>query len=428
MASPLISERHPWVKYVALIGMGVAIYAGAVWISFSLIVAIAWGAVIAIAVRPIQRKLGKFIGEKLAAVSLIALTCVIFTVLAGMAGYGAVTEIGSLSEKAHRLIAPHETSAPAKAPGGASQDQAASSQGDGSADKTEPSDHRDEAARTNSTTDHPEPADRSGDASGATSPADAKHGIPPAIAEPIHKVKSVLPPSLADKIDPQQILNMAKAQAKSISKIAGLAAFSVLKGIPHLMEALFVAMLTAACCLLSYDRVTSSLRTVSIQLTQRDDILLHIVRSVRGAVNGLVLVGIGEALVCSPLIFVADAGHAVILTFILAIAASIPFCGYPGAILIGGIIAASGSLNMGIAVACWGLFVLFCGEHFVRPKFISDETRLPFLHTIVAIMGGLHMLGLVGLFIGPAILAAAHMLWCELDGSHKDHEGSEQKA
>ena len=409
MASRLISERHPWVKYLALISMGVAIYAGAIWISFSLIVALAWGAVIAIAVRPIQRKLGQSIGAKLAAVSLIGLTCVLFTIMAGIAGYGAVTEIGSLSEKAHHLIAPRQTSAPTDSPEAATKNNAATPQNDGSAGKPDAADHNDKEAGSGST-------------------YGAEPALPPAVTARIDKVKSVLPASLANKIDPQQIMMMAKAQAKSISKIAGFAAFKILKSIPHLLEAFFVAMLTAACCLLSYGRITSSLRRVSIELTQRDDILLHIVRSVRGAVNGLVLVGIGEALVSSPLIFVADASHAVILTILLAIAASIPFCGYPAAILIGCIVAASGSMNMGIAVAGWGLFVLFCGEHFVRPKFISDETRLPFLHTIVAIMGGLHMLGLVGLFIGPAIVAAAHMLWCELDGSRRGQESSEQTA
>lgn len=409
MASPLISERHPWVKYPALIGMGVAIYAGAIWVSFSLIVALAWGAVIAIAVRPIQRKLGQFIGAKLAAISLIGLTCVIFTIMAGIAGYGAVTEIGSLSEKAHRLIAPHEASAPVNGKESTTPGQIASSQTETNAERSDTAHHDDKE--------------------GGSGSADAeKPTLPPAVSTRIDKVKSVLPASLANKIDPQQIMMMAKAQAKSISRIAGLAAFKILKSIPHLLEAFFVAMLTAACCLLSYGRITSSLRTVSMQLTQRDDILLHIVRSVRGAVNGLVLVGIGEALVCSPLIFIADAAHAVILTIVLAIAASIPFCGYPAVILVGGIIAASGSMNMGIAVAGWGLFVLFCGEHFVRPKFISDETRLPFLHTIVAIMGGLHMLGLVGLFIGPAIVAAAHMLWCELDGSRRSPETARRTA
>jgi len=409
MASRLISERHPWVEYLALISMGVAIYAGAIWISFSLIVALAWGAVIAIAVRPIQRKLGQFIGAKMAAISLIGLTCVAFTIMAGIAGYGAVTEIGSLSEKAHHLIAPHQTSAPANGPDAATQDHAAPPQNDESAGKPEPTDHRGEEA-------------------GSSSGDSATPALPPAVSAWIDKVKSVLPASLANKIDPQQIMKMAKAQAKSVSRIAGLAAFKILKSIPHLLEAFFIAMLTAACCLLSYGRVTSSLRRVSVELTQRDDILLHIVRSIRGAVNGLVLVGIGEALVCSPLIFIADASHAVILTILLAIAASIPFCGYPAAILVGGIVAASGSMNMGIAVAGWGLFVLFCGEHFARPKFISDETRLPFLHTMIAILGGLHMLGLVGLFIGPAIVAAAHMLWCELDGSRRGQESSKQTA
>ncbi|MDG6095199.1 AI-2E family transporter [Acetobacter sp. AN02] len=408
MKRPPLSERHPWVKYLSLIGMAAAIYAGAVWISWSLLVALAWGMVIAIAVRPIHRKLGNFIGAKLSAISLISITCLFFVALTGVAGYGAVTEVSTLAQQIRSFTNTQDTS-------GQKQDTAS-----------------DQNAALGQNSQDPAPADTS-DQNEAQDTAPADHpaaksapALPDAISEPMHKVISLLPPSLAAKINPEQIKETAIKQARSMSRIAGLAALKVVKEIPHLMETFFIAMLTAACCLLSYDRVTASMRNVSMELTQRDDILLHIVRSVRGAVNGLVLVGIGEALVCSPLIFAADVRHAVILTFVLAIAASIPFCGYPGAILIGGIIAASGALNMGLAVAAFGIFVLFCGEHFVRPKFISDETRLPFLHTMVAILGGLHMLGLVGLFIGPAILAAAYMLWCELDGSRETTETSDQ--
>mgnify|MGYP004717143233 FL=1 len=193
--------------------------------------------------------------------------------------------------------------------------------------------------------------------------------------------------------------------------------FGIVKEIPHTLETVGIALLTAACCLMSYGRVSSSVLSVSANVLQREDIVVHIVRSIRGAVNGLVLVGFGEALVVAPCIVASGTPHSVILVLLLGIGASIPFCGYPAVLLIGGVIAASHGVTMAVVEIAFGLFVLFVGEHFFRPKFISDETRLPFLHTLIAILGGLSTMGLVGLFIGPALVAAAHMLWCEADGS-----------
>ena len=41
------------------------------------------------------------------------------------------------------------------------------------------------------------------------------------------------------------------------------------------------------------------------------------------------------------------------------------------------------------------------------------STRLPFLWVLVGIFGGLETFGLVGLFLGPAIMAAVLAIWRE---------------
>ncbi|HSS47273.1 MAG TPA: AI-2E family transporter, partial [Burkholderiales bacterium] len=49
--------------------------------------------------------------------------------------------------------------------------------------------------------------------------------------------------------------------------------------------------------------------------------------------------------------------------------------------------------------------------HFVRPALIGGAARLPFLWVLLGILGGLENLGLLGLFLGPAIMAALISLW-----------------
>lgn len=61
----------------------------------------------------------------------------------------------------------------------------------------------------------------------------------------------------------------------------------------------------------------------------------------------------------------------------------------------------------------FGSFV-FLAEYFVRPLLIGSSARLSFIWVLMGIFGGLSTFGIIGLFLGPAILAALIALWREL--------------
>jgi predicted PurR-regulated permease PerM len=56
----------------------------------------------------------------------------------------------------------------------------------------------------------------------------------------------------------------------------------------------------------------------------------------------------------------------------------------------------------------------------VRPKLIGGATKLPFLWVLLGILGGVESFQLLGLFLGPAIMAALMLLWRELTTSPAD--------
>jgi predicted PurR-regulated permease PerM len=137
----------------------------------------------------------------------------------------------------------------------------------------------------------------------------------------------------------------------------------------------------------------------------------QIVASVHGTVNGLVLVGLGEGAVLGVVYFIAGVPHATVLGALTALAAMVPFAA-PAVILIAALLlVAQGALAWGIGVFCIGIVVTFLADHFVRPALIGGATRLPFIWVLLGILGGLEAWGLVGLFLGPAIMAALIMLW-----------------
>ena len=56
---------------------------------------------------------------------------------------------------------------------------------------------------------------------------------------------------------------------------------------------------------------------------------------------------------------------------------------------------------------------MLVGDYFLWPTLVGGAARLPFLLALVGIFGGLQAFGLLGLFVGPVIMAALLVVWRE---------------
>jgi len=163
------------------------------------------------------------------------------------------------------------------------------------------------------------------------------------------------------------------------------------------------------------DRFTAQLRQASERAfgPAGERVGRQIIASVHGTVDGLVLVGLGEGFILGIGYVVAGVPHPTLFGLFTAIAAMVPF----GAPLVFGVAAAllliHGSMMSAIVIVALGMIVTFVADHFVRPTLIGSVTRLPFLWVLLGILGGVEIWGLLGLFLGPAIMAALMLLWRE---------------
>ncbi|HXQ52111.1 MAG TPA: AI-2E family transporter [Stellaceae bacterium] len=140
---------------------------------------------------------------------------------------------------------------------------------------------------------------------------------------------------------------------------------------------------------------------------------VHMVLAVRGTVNGLVLVGLAEGLLLGMAYLLLGVPHPALFGGSTAVLGMIPF----GAPVVFGIaslvlLAQSGVVPAAILLGL-GTVVVFVADHFVRPALIGGAVKLPFLWVLLGILGGLEAFGLVGLFLGPAVMAALIALWRE---------------
>lgn len=137
----------------------------------------------------------------------------------------------------------------------------------------------------------------------------------------------------------------------------------------------------------------------------------HMISAVHGTVNGLVLVGLAEGVVIGIAYVVVGLPYAIPVAALTGVLAVIPF----GAPLVFGAaglyLLAQGALVGGAVVFGFGFLVVFVADHFIRPALIGGSARMPFLGVLLGLLGGLEAFGLLGLFLGPAIMAALISLW-----------------
>jgi hypothetical protein len=141
------------------------------------------------------------------------------------------------------------------------------------------------------------------------------------------------------------------------------------------------------------------------------------VTAVRGTVNGLIVVGFGQGVVMGVAYAIAGVPHAALFGFLTGLLSAIPLgAGVAMALAAASLLAADQAMAAALVFA-FGSVVIFVADHFVRPAFIGGATRLPFLWVLLAILGGIETWGLIGLVIGPALVAALMLLWREWVGS-----------
>ncbi|TDR87261.1 AI-2E family transporter [Enterovirga rhinocerotis] len=137
----------------------------------------------------------------------------------------------------------------------------------------------------------------------------------------------------------------------------------------------------------------------------------QMIASIHGTVDGLVLVGIGEGILIGIAYWFAGVPHPALFGAATAIAAMIPFGAAAVFCAAALLVLADGSVGAAVAIVAVGSIVVFVADHAVRPALIGGATKLPFLWVLIGILGGVETFGLLGLFLGPALMASLHLLW-----------------
>jgi predicted PurR-regulated permease PerM len=185
--------------------------------------------------------------------------------------------------------------------------------------------------------------------------------------------------------------------------------------IVHRVALLLFTLLTLFFVFRDGSSLAEQLRALSDRLIglRGERIARHMIAAVHGTVNGLVLVGLAEGILLGIAYFAVGLPYPASVGALTAVAAVIPFAAPVVYSLAGLYLLAVGNTVGGIVILVFGSVLLFVADHFVRPFLIGGSARLPFLFVLFGILGGLETMGFIGLFIGPAVMAALVALWRE---------------
>ena len=194
------------------------------------------------------------------------------------------------------------------------------------------------------------------------------------------------------------------------------------KDAAHRIVLFFFALMTLFFLLKEGRSLVREMLVVSGRLfgPRGERIARQMVASVHGTVDGLVLIGLGEGFLMGIVYAFAGVPHPILFGALTAFAAMVPFAVTVVFLLVGAVLVAQGAVLAAALVVVFGSVLAFLADHLVRPALIGGTTRLPFLWVLIGILGGVETWGLLGLFIGPALMAATILLWREFAGTEAD--------
>jgi predicted PurR-regulated permease PerM len=239
-------------------------------------------------------------------------------------------------------------------------------------------------------------------------------GLPP--SPPWLRAIPIVGPTFSDTWDAWSAdLSAMENFFKPYLGMIGEGVLSLLLGIAGGVAQFLLALFIAFFFWLSGDAMAVHLSSIIRRIagSYADRLITVTGNTVRGTVYGIlgtaliqgILTGFGLWLsgVPRPVLLGAVAG------FLAVLPIGAPLVWIPSAIWLMG----TGHTAWGVFLAVYGVVLVSGADHVIRPYFIARGAQLPFLLTVLGVLGGVLAFGLLGVFVGPVLLAVGFTLVAE---------------
>ncbi|HVZ10446.1 AI-2E family transporter [Rhodopila sp.] len=191
--------------------------------------------------------------------------------------------------------------------------------------------------------------------------------------------------------------------------------FNLLVGIANGVLMFLLALFIAFFFYFYGDNIAARLRLILERIAgPRADRLIRVTgATVRGVVFGILGTAVVQGFLTAFGLWISSVPRPVLLGTIAGLLAVLPvgapLVWIPAAIWL----MTSGHLGWGIFLAIYGTGVISGADSLIRPWFIARGAQLPFLLTILGVLGGAIAFGFLGIFLGPVLLGIGFTLMNE---------------
>lgn len=151
---------------------------------------------------------------------------------------------------------------------------------------------------------------------------------------------------------------------------------------------------------------------VPLRAEQRGALFDKFTTVIRATVKGSVIVALVQGIVGGILFAILDIRAALLWGVVMGLLALIPAVGtglvwFP----VGIYLLATGSVWQGVVLLLCGFFIISMIDNVLRPILVGQDTRMPDYVVLISTLGGLSVMGINGLIVGPVIAAMFIAAW-----------------
>ncbi len=135
--------------------------------------------------------------------------------------------------------------------------------------------------------------------------------------------------------------------------------------------------------------------------------------TISATINGMGLIAMGEGVILGMAYWITNVPFPILLGIVTSFMALIPGGAPLSFTLVSLYLIGSGCTASGIGLFMWGSIELLIVDKSLRPWLVGGPVKLPFLPTFFGLVGGIKTMGIIGLFVGPVLMALLVGMWRE---------------
>jgi predicted PurR-regulated permease PerM len=188
--------------------------------------------------------------------------------------------------------------------------------------------------------------------------------------------------------------------------------FNLLLGIAHGVLLFVLALFIAFFFYIYGEPIAARLEYILRRIAgdRADRLIVVTGATVRGTVYGILGTAVVQGILTAFGLWVSGVPRAVLLGavagFLAVLPVGAPLVWIPASLWL----LSTGHVAWGIFLAVYGVVAVSGADSLIRPWFISRGAQLPFLLTVLGVLGGAIAFGLLGIFLGPVLLGVGFTL------------------